>query len=194
MAQTICECGHCETDHNDLFCFGSDNCDCGEFVEYVEQVKKEKNMTNQHRGIAGREGENPLMIQDQSTPFESFKVVIEKMRREKVEGKETVTFKKEDWESLERWHGLMEQEIHGKIPINNPNVLCRLTTCQAGIAPISHAELERKASKVDAVLGVAENVMKFFDRLIAERVVPLKDWWAIESVKIRVNLEDIRRS
>lgn len=122
---------------------------------------------------------------------------MERMMKNKVIGKETVTFLKKDWEVVSTSISELTEHLHAMsllTPVKGAHGLCKVTVCQWGALETMREKANKDAEKVTKLYRMIERTLQFMDRMIEEKLLAAEGWWIQSATLMRREIEDMKRS
>ena len=126
----------------------------------------------------------------------SYSSLLDQMKANCVEGKETMTFSKEDWSNVTEVVKQVEEQMDkmsNLTPVTGPHGLCKATVCQWNALEKMREKANKDAKKVDRLYKAVEAVLQVVDNLVAEKLLSLNDWWVEQAGRIRSKVDDMKR-
>lgn len=122
--------------------------------------------------------------------------LLDQMKSNCVEGKETITFSKEDWGNVLSVVQQVETQIENMsklTPVLGPHGLCKATVCQWNALSLMRDKANKDAIKLNKMYKVSEEVLQLVDRLVEEKVLAMNGWWVEHAGIIRSRIDDMKR-
>ena len=122
--------------------------------------------------------------------------ILDQMKQNCVEGKETITFSKEDWANVLSVVQQVEVQIDNMskmTPVAGPHGLCKATVCQWNALSTMRDKASKDADKLKKLYRVVEEVLQLVDRLVDEKILAMNGWWVEQAGIIRAKVDDMKR-
>lgn len=122
---------------------------------------------------------------------------VDYMMKNKVMGKETITFLTTDWE---RTSGSLNElitrlhEMSQLTPVKGAHGLCKVTTCQWSELSVLRDKANKDAEKLRRMYTITDDLVQVISQLIAEKLVAAEGWWHRKFAKINCEIEDLKHS
>lgn len=129
--------------------------------------------------------------------YPEYSTILKGLTNNCVQGKETVTFSKEDWDNALVIIKQVEDkvtEISKLTPVTQAHGLCKATVCQLDVVGAMRDKANKDAGKVKMLYKVVDYVLGIVDNLIREEVIAANDWWVIKAGDIRSKIDDMKRA
>ena len=141
--------------------------------------------------------DNNEIVKCGTTGGKNFDNIMEILNANKTEGKETITFAKDDWglvkpyfEEIEVKFEAFSQMTH----VKGAHGLCKVTVCQWEELSNMRERYAVNVRKIETLHKLLDGALSFVDRLVQEKLIAAEGWWSRKLTEARREVEDIRRT